>query len=322
MRNIVRALLWVLALGFWASVSFAQNAGSDGVDEMRGENVLLTTKSDLSTPALSPDDVREEALEVVYDGKDFDLSPEEKDVFESKKRKFLDRFAKTLATFRMKQAWIDKASKEIEKKFIENAPLIARSNTIGGTVSFTVNGGLALPKKIVEGLQKTPIGRFLPSNGGFYYVLGIGFGLVRQTDPDGKSRMVLESYVDFERMIRTLTGIAEVGAAGNYGVVYESRGQIHRTTETLVQYGGATGSFRHGEKMFGWSATSGFSFPPLIGAFLVFTDQSSRYYLFRVSNKGLEIPLIGALKDFYKRVRRQTAVLAGAPVCGKLFTAN
>lgn len=288
--------------------------------EGTGDNILLTTMTDGKAPVLTAGMVpQSEGLEIVYDPKDFPLSPEEKDVFNAKKQKFITRFRNTLKFLHLKETWINKAVAEVETKFNESAPLIARSNTLGGTVSFSVNGGLALPHKIVERLQGTRIGRFIPQNGGFYYLMGIGFGFVRQQLPDGRNRWAFESYVDVERLLRAFTGMAEAGVAGNYGVVYESREGKFSVNRSNVTYGGVAGSFRHGQNVFGWSATSGVSFPPFIGAVLVYTDASTRYYLFRVSNTGLEIPLLSSLKDFWLRHFRTRAVGGGALACHGVF---
>ena len=222
------------------------------------------------------------------------LSAAEMKTFLRKKQTFLRRFAKALQFVKLKPAWINKALAEVNAKFFRSSRLIANSNTVGGTVMLSAGAGLALPSKIVERLKTRPIGQFIPDSGGFYYMLGLGAGLVRFSDPETKkSSLHFELFVDAERLKKTLTGLLEATAAGTMGVVYEHREKDFWSQKVDVVYGGAAGLFRSGQNHFGWAASLGVSAPPFIGAVLVYNNDGVRRYLMRlnITKVFVEIPV-------------------------------
>jgi hypothetical protein len=147
---------------------------------------------------------------------------------------------------------------------------------------FTLSGGLALPSILVQKLKGTRIGRYIPDAGGFYYVLGMGAGLTRHV-ANGRSNLLIEVFIDRERLNSSLTGIVEVSAAGTYGVVYEHREGAFRSQNNRTAYGGAAGVFREGPNQFGWAASTGVSFPPFIGSVLIYVDSARRDYIVRLN---------------------------------------
>lgn len=213
-------------------------------------------------------------------------------VFLRKKETFLRRFSSTLRAVKLPISWVNKAVKEVNDKFYRSHKLIARSNTVGGVAMLSVGAGLALPEKMVNYLKTKSIGRFIPDSGGFYYMLGLGGGVVRTVDRmTGESTLHLELFLDSEKLQKTLTGVVEATAAGTLGVVYEHRDRDFWTQKVDVTYGGAAGLFREGDRHFGWAASFGASIPPLIGAVLVYTDQGTRAYFLRLSISPKSIAL-------------------------------
>ncbi|MBS1971030.1 MAG: hypothetical protein JSU04_12020 [Bdellovibrionales bacterium] len=210
------------------------------------------------------------------------LSEPELQSFLGKKQKFLERMAKALLFLRLKPKFVNKVLAEVNTKFYNSSRLIANSNSAGVAVMFSVSGGLALPRKIVEKLQTRSLGKFIPKTGGFAYLLGLGVGISRTMKEDGRPHWVLDVFVDTEKLKSTMTGMLEVSAAGTYGVVYELREGHFKTQTTETSYGGVAGVFRQGTNQFGWAASTGMSFPPAIGAILVFTNETKRHYIFRL----------------------------------------
>lgn len=212
--------------------------------------------------------------------------------FLRKKQSFLNRFAGVLKTLHFKPKTINKALAEVNEEFFDSATLIARSNTIGSTVMFSLSGGLALPKKFTEKLKERPLGKFLPESGGFYYLLGFGAGITRVTNPNTqKAKWYLELFMDTESLKNTLSGLVELSAAGTYGVVYEYRPESFWTQKMETTYGGLAGLFKRGPNQFGWAASTGLSAPPGIGAFLIYQDHTTRRYFLRLNISPLFLPL-------------------------------
>lgn len=210
------------------------------------------------------------------------MSEAELQMFLGKKTKFLERMSKVLSFFHLKAKMINKVLNEVNNKFYNSARLIANSNAVGATVMISVSGGIALPRKIVERLEGRSVGKYIPKSGGFAYLLGFGAGFGRHIQPSGRSHWVFDVFVDVERLKKTITGIVEVSTAGTYGVVYELREGSFKSQKTDTTYGGVAGVFRQGEAQFGWAASTGLSFPPGIGAILVFDNETTRHYLLRL----------------------------------------
>lgn len=224
------------------------------------------------------------------------LSFQEMKTFLRKKETFLRRFGKTLSFFKLKNSWISKALAEVNSQFYRSSKLIANSNTAGGTLMFSAGAGLALPTKIVPYLKTKPIGRFIPESGGFYYMLGLGAGVVRVVDPKTKkSNLYLELFLDTEKLTKTLTGLVEATAAGTMGVVYEHRESDFWSQKVDVNYGGLAGLFLRGDTHFGWAASLGVSAPPFIGAVLVYTNEATRRYFMRMNITKVFIDIPGRL---------------------------
>lgn len=211
-----------------------------------------------------------------------ELNQSEIQSFITKKQKFLERMAKALTSVKFKPKFVNKVLAEVNTKFYNSSRLIANSNSAGLTVMFSVSGGLALPRKIVEKLRDRPLGKYIPKSGGFAYLVGLGFGVSRTVGKNGRPSWVLDVFIDRDKLKSTLTGMVEVSAAGTYGIVYELREGKFKSQTTETSYGGVAGVFRQGETQFGWAASTGMSFPPAIGAFLVFTNETKRHYIFRL----------------------------------------
>ncbi|KYG70478.1 hypothetical protein AZI85_00585 [Bdellovibrio bacteriovorus] len=216
--------------------------------------------------------------------------------FLAKKNAFLNKFAKSLAFFRLSPGKINKALLELNNRFYESSHTVSRSNTKMGTVMFSLSGGLALPKKMVEAMNNRGLGGYVPKSGGFVYLLGFGASFGRKVDSTGKGKFVFELFMDVERLKSTLTGVAEVSAAGTYGLVFEQRPDKFATQKNSVTYGGVTGVFRQGPNQFGWAASTGMSFPPGIGAILVFQNEATRFYLFRSEGLKATLPALAMVK--------------------------
>ncbi len=243
--------------------------------------------------------------------------------FLRKKQSFLDRFAKVLKTFRLKPKTINRVLKEVNDQFFDSSQLISRSNTIGSTVMFSLSGGLALPRKIVEKLKDRPIGRFIPQSGGFYYLLGLGAGVTRVTHPESKqSRWYLELFMDTESLKNTLSGLVEFSAAGTYGVVYEYRPESFWTQKMETTYGGLAGLFKKGPNQFGWAASTGLSAPPGIGAFLIYQDLTTRRYFLRLNISPVFAPFRWTYRFFDYSTRAFSAWIRNplGRSCRQLFT--
>lgn len=218
-----------------------------------------------------------------------DLSASEIELFMSRRQIILEKFAKTLKFMRVKTSVLNSAMIMFNDKLYASSNIIAKANSYGGTAMFTINGGLALPEKLMNRVKQTKWGKLIPERGGFYYVLGLGAGISR-TNENGKSRLSLELFLDLERLNRSFSGIIEAGVAGTYAFVYEVREGKTPVQQANVNYTGVLGVFRDGPKQFGWGASSGFSVPPLIGAVLFYEDKVDRYYLLRINRDGLSSP--------------------------------
>nr|BFD58321.1 hypothetical protein CKG001_04280 [Bdellovibrio sp. CKG001]BFD61750.1 hypothetical protein BdHM001_04310 [Bdellovibrio sp. HM001]BFD65573.1 hypothetical protein HAGR004_05950 [Bdellovibrio sp. HAGR004] len=225
------------------------------------------------------------------------LPDAEIEVFLAKKKAFLGKFARVLRFFKVSPAKVNKALNELNARFYESSHVVSKSNVKGGTVMFSISAGLALPQKVMEAMRARSIGNFVPASGGFYYMLGLGAGFSRQVGADGKARFVFELFLDVEKLKKTLTGIAEVSAAGTYGLVFEKREGSIRSQKSTTMYGGATGVFRQGSQQFGWAASTGMSLPPGIGILLVYQDEATRYYLFRTEGLRASFPALAGFKD-------------------------
>ncbi|MFV3407296.1 hypothetical protein ACNH6C_01735 [Bdellovibrio bacteriovorus] len=241
--------------------------------------------------------------------------------FLAKKSAFLGKFARVLSFFRVKPGKINKALNELNNRFYESSHVVSRSNVKGGTMMVSIGAGLALPQKVMEALRGRSIGRFIPESGGFFYMLGLGAGVSRQVGSDGKSKMVFEIFMDVERLKKTLTGVAEISAAGTYGLVFEKRDGAFTHQKNTTMYGGATGVFRQGPNQFGWAASTGMSMPPGIGIFLVYQDHATRYYLFRMEGLKASLPALKGFKDNIISALRNYAHFGGKIVTcqGALF---
>lgn len=243
--------------------------------------------------------------------------------FLRKKQSFLSRFASVLKTLRLKPKTINQALREVNEEFFKSSALIARSNAIGTTLMFSVSGGLALPKKIVERLRDRPIGRFIPDSGGFYYLLGLGAGVTRVSNPQSnKNKWYLELFMDTERLKNTLSGLVEFSAAGTYGVVYEYRPDSFWTQKMDTTYGGLAGLFKKGPNQFGWAASTGLSVPPGIGAFLIYQDFTTRRYFLRLNISPVFLPFHWTYRFFDYSTKAFGAWIRNplGRSCRKLFT--
>jgi hypothetical protein len=248
------------------------------------------------------------------------LNEPELQSFLGKKQKFLARMSKVLTFFRLKPKIVNKVLNEVNNKFYNSSRLIANSNSVGGTVMFSISGGLALPKKIVEKLENRAVGKFIPKSGGFFYLVGLGVGVARHVQPHGRANWVLDVFVDAEKLQSTVTGIAEVSAAGTYGVVYEFREGNFKSQTTKTTYGGVAGVFRQGENQFGWAASTGLSIPPGIGALLVFTDTTTRHYLLRMNFSRIKENYLDNTKALVLSWIEKTGLRKGpAPLCFSAF---
>lgn len=215
------------------------------------------------------------------------LTESEIQSFLGKKQKFLEKMAKALTSLHLKPKFVNKVLTEVNTKFYNSSRLIANSNSAGVSVMFSMSGGLALPRKIVEKLKERSLGKYIPKTGGFAYLVGFGFGVSRKTNAEGRPSWVFDVFVDTEKLKSTLTGMAEISAAGTYGVIYELREGKFGSQTTETSYGGVAGVFRQGTNQFGWAASTGMSFPPGIGAILVFTNQTTRHYILRMDSAKL-----------------------------------
>lgn len=248
------------------------------------------------------------------------LSDKQIAIFLSKKKAFLGKFAKVLAFFRLGPEKINKALNELNGRFYESSHVVSRSNVKGASMMFSISGGLALPQKVMETLHKRSIGSFIPKSGGFYYMLGLGAGFARKVDINNKSKFIFEVFIDLEKLKKTLTGIVEVSAAGTYGLVFEKRDGVFLSQKNTTMYGGATGVFRQGAHQFGWAASTGLSFPPGIGIFLVYQDEATRYYLFRTEGLRASFPALRMVKDNIVSALRNIAFNKGSLVtCERAF---
>lgn len=247
------------------------------------------------------------------------LSEPEMQSFIGKKQKFLERMAKVLTFFRLKTKIVNKILSEVNTKFYNSTRLIANSNSAGATVMFSISGGMALPKKIMAKLEGRALGKFIPKSGGFFYLIGLGVGVSRHVQENGKPHWVLEAFVDRETLKSTVTGIIEVSAAGTYGVVYELREGKFKGQQSETTYGGLAGVFRQGENQFGWAASTGMSLPPGIGSVIVYTDNSKRNYLFRINFSKMSENYLENTKSILLSWMERTGLKKRAPVCAQIF---
>lgn len=249
------------------------------------------------------------------------LNENELQSFLGKKQKFLEKMAKVLTSFHLKPKFVNKVLSEVNNKFYNSSRLIANSNSVGASFMFSISGGLALPRKIVEKLQTRSLGKFIPKTGGFAYLVGLGVGVSRSTNENGRSSWVLDVFVDTERLRSTMTGMAEVSAAGTYGILYEMREGKFSSQTTETSYGGVAGVFRQGANQFGWAASTGMSFPPGIGAILVFTNQSTRNYIFRVDTANLKAnpvePMLATISSWLSATGFSSR--SSSLLCSKVF---
>ncbi len=232
------------------------------------------------------------------------LSETELDLFLDRREKIIDKFAKSLKFMRAKNSIVNAALIDLNDKLYNSSQLIAKANAYSGNATFLLNGGLALPQKLVKSLKETKYGRFIPENGGFYYCLGLGAGVAR-ANVSGKNVLNLELYLDYEHLKKSITGAIEAGVAGNYGFVYELREPHTFLQEGHVSYAGVLGAFRDGPQQFGWAASTGLSVPPLIGSILLFQNAAHRYYLVRINRMGISFPVLNSFREFlWQQVRR------------------
>ena len=286
------------------------------------ENILITPiTSEDSGPRLSEDSVSPmETLEITYNPADYPMTSEETDVFLAKKAKFKERVAKIFRYFKLKETWLAKVSEEIDQQFESKKKIIMIDNVNGGTLSFNVGLGLALPQKIAAALRTTKLGGWFPESGGFFYLLGLGFGVARQVDAEThKSSWVLETFLDVERLDRSLTFIVKAGAWANLGYIREVRKASGLRKATFeVTHGGALGLVRSNETQLGIEHSAGITFPPFLGAMTVHTDTTVRYYLLRVSDHGIFEKFLASVKNF-TRAARSRGLAGSAGLCSEIF---
>jgi hypothetical protein len=225
------------------------------------------------------------------------MSDQEIAIFLGRKEKFLSKFARALAFFRMKPAKINKALGDLNRRLYESSNVIARSNTKGGTLAVSLSTGFALPQKIMRALRQRNIGNFIPDSGGFHYLMDLGVGFSRTINANGKSKFVLDIYFDVQRLKSSLTGVIDASASVLYGVTFEDRHGNFAQQDAELLTGGLAGIIRQGDKQFAWSGLLGVSIPPGIGAVIFYQSSATRFYLFRAEGLKILFPALQLIKE-------------------------
>lgn len=228
-----------------------------------------------------------------------ELTDPEIALFLGKKEAVLNKLAKTLSFFKLPPQKINKALLEINKLFYDNSHIVSRSNTRGGTLSFVISAGLALPQKVIHALKQRSIGKFIPEKGGFYYLLGFGVSFARHIDENKKSKYVFEVFMDVERLNSTMTGIIRASTGLQYGLIFEKRDTNFTAQKFNVSTSGVTGILKQGHGHFGWNGSTGITMPPGLSVLLVYKSDSARYYLFRTENLKASLPALNLMKESF-----------------------
>lgn len=248
------------------------------------------------------------------------LNESELQLFLGKKQKFLERVSKVMGFFHLKPKMVNKVLNEINNQFYNSSRVIATSNSIGGTLMFSLSGGLALPKKIVEKLENRSLGKFIPKSGGFAYLLGIGVGVARHIQKNGHPNWILDVFIDVERLKSSVTGFALASLAGTFGIAYELREGSLKSESIDTTYAGVAGIFKQSENQFGWATTGGVSFPPIIDDIFVFTTVTTRHYLLRVNFSKFKEASIENTKAFLLSWMEKTGLRKGpSPLCSEVL---
>lgn len=177
-----------------------------------------------------------------------------------------------------------KRMSSIDDFVIESADAIAMSNRTGFVFSISGAFGLGISKRLLDKIRSERIKRFIPETGGFYYVLAAGGGIyIKQVGPN-KNRLVVDVFVDFDRLQKIHTYAGEVSAAINWGVaVDQAEGRGMDRLES--HYIGILGVVRKSVSHFSYSLITGLALPPYLPVGMVYTNET-----FRPRATALNIP--------------------------------
>lgn len=258
------------------------------------------------------------------------LNPQQQLAFLDFKQDKLKKLAQFLdSKLKMSPEKINSTLIELNQELFISYKIVAARNTIGTHKMVSLAIGSALPQKIrdylvekftwMQKIQNNRMLKWIPENGGFFYAVGFGFGLYKQTNPQTKkSRYVIDFYSDFERLKSTITGVLEVSANLTYGMTLEYRAQNENQTDRLMQidrfmkpqqmentYGGILGVMRKGETHFGWNLLTAISFPPILGNLFLYTNQSQRLHLLALSFPATVVdPLVDLITSGMKITKK------------------
>jgi len=235
-------------------------------------NETLTIHNNITVP-LAPQSVSD--LDKLND-----LSGDELKTFLRKKETWLQNIAKVFKKLNVSPLVANKILKEANQKIYNSTKSIAKSNTGRKPVYIAVSAGIALPQYLVAKLKQTPIGRFIPDSGGFYYLFGFGGSLYRKVNPATlKKELFIEFLTTKEELVKSMSGVLDLSLNLYMGSTQEFRASgAEKTQKVLITNLGAAGSMRTGTNHAGWTVPIGIGAIPVVGWFLVHENNAVLNY--------------------------------------------
>jgi hypothetical protein len=150
-----------------------------------------------------------------------DLSAAEIKNFLSRKTKYIEKIAKTLALFSMQPQAINKVITLLNNQLFKNAKLVARANATAATIGIGISGGIGFSDWLATQLRKAPMLKNLPKSSGFYFQLSVGL-CVMQTQKFGKTKLAFQPVFEFRRAEKILAAFVGIGVGGGFSLSIEA----------------------------------------------------------------------------------------------------
>lgn len=163
----------------------------------------------------------------------------------------------------------------IDSFVIKSAEAIACSDRTGVVVSLSLSFGLGVSENLVSRIKSPTIRRLIPKNGGFYYVLSLGFGVFVHQTSASRRRLIFDVFSDLDTLDSVHTYAAEGSIALNWGVAVD-RARVAGVAKMKSHYIGILGVVRQSVDHFSYSLITGIAFPPYLPIGMVYSNRTSR----------------------------------------------
>lgn len=161
----------------------------------------------------------------------------------------------------------------------DSAIAIAHSNRTGLVISISGSMGIGISAILMRKIRRHKLFKLLPRSGGFFLLLGAGLGVYRvRSENGGRDRLIVEGFVDFDRLKKIQTFASEVSVAANWGLVMD-HSEKKKLDQLESQYIGILGVVRQGQDHFSYSFVTGAAFPPLLPVGMVYENITKRYHI-------------------------------------------